>query len=73
MFDHVTVRVSNREASERLYETVLQTLGIERSPTGRDFSEWNDFSLGQETDERPVTKRLHIGFASPSHEHVDAF
>jgi catechol 2,3-dioxygenase-like lactoylglutathione lyase family enzyme len=33
MFDHVTIRVSDRTASERFYESVLQTLGIEQKPT----------------------------------------
>jgi catechol 2,3-dioxygenase-like lactoylglutathione lyase family enzyme len=73
VFDHVTIRVSNREASERLYEDVLRTLGIERSHTARDFTEWNDFSLTQADDEDPVTRRLHIGFVAPSRAHVDEF
>jgi catechol 2,3-dioxygenase-like lactoylglutathione lyase family enzyme len=73
MFDHVTIRVSDREASERFYATVLRTLGIEQTYTGEEFPEWDDFSLAQATEERPVTKRLHIGFASPSREHVDEF
>ena len=30
MFDHVTIRVSDRGASERVYDTVLGTLGIGR-------------------------------------------
>jgi hypothetical protein len=28
MFDHVDIRVSDREASQRFYDTVLSTLGI---------------------------------------------
>jgi catechol 2,3-dioxygenase-like lactoylglutathione lyase family enzyme len=28
VFDHVTIRVSNREAAERFYTTVLGTLGL---------------------------------------------
>ena len=31
VFDHVTIRVSDREASERFYETVLGAIGIERT------------------------------------------
>jgi catechol 2,3-dioxygenase-like lactoylglutathione lyase family enzyme len=31
MFDHVTIRVSDREASEQFYETVLRTLGVEKT------------------------------------------
>ena len=33
MFDHVTIRVSDRQASERFYDTVLRTLGIEKTYT----------------------------------------
>jgi catechol 2,3-dioxygenase-like lactoylglutathione lyase family enzyme len=46
VFDHVTIRVSDRAASERFYTTVLRTLGIEPSYAGEDFVEWeNDSSL----------------------------
>jgi catechol 2,3-dioxygenase-like lactoylglutathione lyase family enzyme len=31
VFDHVTVRVSDRDASERFYTTVLRTLGVEQA------------------------------------------
>ena len=73
MFDHVTIRVADREASERFYETVLRTLGIERLYSGEHFAEWNDFSLSEANDEKPVTRRLHIGFVAPSRAHVDEF
>ena len=35
VFDHVTIRVSDRAASERFYDTVLQTLGIEAAYADR--------------------------------------
>ncbi|HET8872674.1 MAG TPA: VOC family protein [Gaiellaceae bacterium] len=73
MFDHVTIRVSERDASERFYEIVLRTLGIEQTSAGQDFSEWDDFSLSQADDEDPVTRRLHMAFAAPSRAHVDEF
>ena len=73
MFDHVTIRVSDRAASERFYETVLRTLGIEKSYSDEHFAEWNDFSLAQATDDRPAAKRLHVGFAAASRRHVSAF
>ena len=73
MFDHVTIRVSKRDAAERFYATVLRELRIEQTFSGGEFAEWNDFSLAEASDDRPVTKRLHIGFASPSRELVDAF
>jgi hypothetical protein len=32
-----------------------------------------DFSLAAANDERPPTRRLHIGFLAPSRDHVDEF
>jgi catechol 2,3-dioxygenase-like lactoylglutathione lyase family enzyme len=72
VFDHVTIRVSDRAASERFYGIVLETLGHE--PTrGELFSEWGDFSVAEASVEHPVTRRLHIGFTAASRNHVDAF
>lgn len=67
MFDHVTIRVSDREASRRFYETLLG----EPTHRGDVFDEWDDFSLAQ--DREPVTRNLHVAFAARSREDVDAF
>ena len=72
MFDHVTIRVSDREASERFYDTVLAALGKEHIATDDEFAEWDDFSI----DRRRATRRrrsLHIAFYVPTTELVDAF
>ena len=73
MFDHVAIRVSDRAASERFYETVLPTLGIERTRSDEHYADWSEFTLAAASDDRPVTRRLHIGFAAPSRAHVDEF
>jgi catechol 2,3-dioxygenase-like lactoylglutathione lyase family enzyme len=73
VIDHVTIRVSDREASETFYETVLRTIGVARTHTGEDFTEWSDFSLARGVSKKPVTRRLHIGFFAPSRAHVDEF
>jgi catechol 2,3-dioxygenase-like lactoylglutathione lyase family enzyme len=73
VFDHVTIRVSDPEASERFYRTVLPTLGIEPTSDPEDFVEWDDFSIAQADGEHPVTRRLHIAFVAPTREHVDTF
>jgi catechol 2,3-dioxygenase-like lactoylglutathione lyase family enzyme len=73
LFDHVTIRVSDREASRRFYELSLATLGRGMTHRGEDFDEWRDFSLAQASDEKPVTRRLHVGFVAPSRAHVDTF
>jgi catechol 2,3-dioxygenase-like lactoylglutathione lyase family enzyme len=73
MFDHVTIRASDREASERFYETVLRSLGIEKTYSDEHLAEWHDFSLSPASEDKPTTRGLHIGFAAPSREHVDEF
>jgi catechol 2,3-dioxygenase-like lactoylglutathione lyase family enzyme len=73
VFDHVTIRVSDREASERFYDTILQALGIEMTYRDRRFTEWDDFSLTAGDDDNPVTRGLHLGFVARSRERVDEF
>lgn len=69
----MTIRASDREASERFYELVLATLGIEQSYSGEYGVEWDDFSLSPTREGKPVTRRVHIGFVAPSRAEVDAF
>ena len=73
MFDHVTIRVSDRRASEAAYRTLLGTLGIKSTYADEWFVEWDDFSLLDASAERPATSGLHIGFVAPSRSAVDAF
>ena len=72
MFDHVTIRASDREASLRFYETVLGAAGIDRVGRTGDAPEWGDFSIAGRSSDRP-TRRLHVGFGVASREYVDAF
>ena len=69
MFDHVTIRVSDRGLSERVYRTVLETIGIRQT----SIDEWDDFSLAAASDEKPVTRRLHVGFVAHTRELVHQF
>lgn len=73
MFDHVTIRVSDRAASERFYSTVLTTLGIEGTHHTETLSAWDDFALIDTDLDHPTTRRLHVGFVAPSRALVDAF
>lgn len=73
MFDHVTIRVTDRAASERFYDTVLGVIGIDAELSGEQFTEWDDFSLTEATAWSPVTRGLHIGFGTSSRERVDEF
>ena len=73
MIDHVTIRVSDYEASKRFYSTVLAPLGAHLDHEGetRPFAEWGDFSIA--ADAKPLTENLHIAFAAASREVVDEF
>lgn len=73
VFDHVTIRVSDRAASRVFYETVLGAAAIKGPTEWEAFTEWEDFSIAQARPDRQATKRLHIGFWAPSREAVDAF
>ena len=73
MFDHVTIRVADRGASERFYDTVLAPLGIDRTYRTPTFSEWENFQLAEQDAANPVTRRLHVGFTAPSRDQVDDF
>ena len=70
----MTIRASNREASEQFYGTVLTQLEIEQTYSDDEVgSEWDDFSLSAATEDQPATRRLHIAFTAPSRRHVDEF
>jgi catechol 2,3-dioxygenase-like lactoylglutathione lyase family enzyme len=69
MFDHVTITVTDRDASVPVYAALLPTLGIEQTA----FDEFGDFSIARATERRPATRGLHIGFRAPSRAAVDAF
>jgi catechol 2,3-dioxygenase-like lactoylglutathione lyase family enzyme len=73
MFDHVTIRATDRQASERFYDTVLRPLGIDQSYRTRAFSEWQEFMVTGADPQNPTTRRLHIGFVAADSERVDAF
>jgi catechol 2,3-dioxygenase-like lactoylglutathione lyase family enzyme len=72
LFDHLTIRVSDRAASERFYTTVLGVLGL--APRHTDiYDEWGEFSIAAADDEFPLTRNLHVGFYASGPELVDEF
>jgi catechol 2,3-dioxygenase-like lactoylglutathione lyase family enzyme len=73
VFDHVTIRASELVQSRGFYDLVFEAIEFEGTPfVGGGFLEWNDFSVAQADAEHSVTRRLHVGFAAPSRDHVDA-
>ncbi len=73
MFDRVTVRVADRDASERFYRLTLATLGIDLPARDGEASVWDDFALLPANDRHPRTRHLHLAFVAPSKEEVDSF
>jgi catechol 2,3-dioxygenase-like lactoylglutathione lyase family enzyme len=70
VIDHVTIRVSDFEASKAFYSCVLAPLGLQPH-TDDTFAEWGDFSIA--ADDKPVAQNVHIAFPAKSREEVDAF
>lgn len=73
MIDHVTVGVPDLDAARAFYGRALELLGGPEPAEGGGFVEWTDFSITEETPDRPVTRRLHVGFHAASPGLVDAW
>jgi len=73
VFDHVTIRASDRSASQRFYDTVLSTIGIEQTGADDRYIEGDDFSLAAAATPEPATSGLHVAFVAPARGHVDEF
>ena len=74
MLDHITIRCSDRAASEAFYDTVLQRIGAEQSGRDDEYTVWKgQFSLAAADADHPVTRNLHLAFAAASPELVDEF
>jgi catechol 2,3-dioxygenase-like lactoylglutathione lyase family enzyme len=64
MFARLLLRVSDLDASEAFYRTVLSKLGLD---------DWQEFELAPALDHRLVTKGLHVGFVAPARARVGNF
>jgi catechol 2,3-dioxygenase-like lactoylglutathione lyase family enzyme len=64
VFEYVTVRPSDADASRRFYETVLAPLGLDG---------WREFRLAAAAQPPAATRGLHIAFVARSRDEVDAF
>jgi catechol 2,3-dioxygenase-like lactoylglutathione lyase family enzyme len=61
-FDHVTLRVSDPEASKAFY---ADALAWDPGHEAERFAEWGDFSLILLSDGTPATKRAHLTLSGP--------
>ena len=66
VIDHVDIRVADRDASQRFYESVLTPLGRTEPLIDAEYIDWGDFSIVG--DDQPVAQHLHIAFSAPSPE-----
>ena len=73
MFDHVTIRASERARSEHLYRCTLAALDVEPSRSDDLLVAWDDFAIIASDTQHPPTRHLHVGFVAPSRSSVDAF
>jgi catechol 2,3-dioxygenase-like lactoylglutathione lyase family enzyme len=73
MFAHVTIRASDRPASERFYRTVLGALAIEPTHDEPAIVAWDDFALLAAEPGHSPTRRLHVAFVAQSRADVDRF
>jgi catechol 2,3-dioxygenase-like lactoylglutathione lyase family enzyme len=71
MFDHVTIRVSDVETSRLFYDTAFGALGFGEPYVGVHFVEWNDFSISQASEDKPVTRNLHLALVALARGAVD--
>ena len=73
MIDHVTLRVSDFEASKAFYETVLSPLGYEApwSDEEQRAADWGDLSISQ--DHKPLSENVHLAFAAGNRAEVEEF
>lgn len=73
MFDHVTIRASDRDAAVAVYTPLLELLGHGRPRVDGAYTQWDVFSIVQADDEHPPTTGVHIAFVAPSLDALDAF
>jgi catechol 2,3-dioxygenase-like lactoylglutathione lyase family enzyme len=73
MFDHVSIAVSDLDASELFYRTVLSVLGAEPVRGDSQLVEWEDWDLFATDREHPVSRGLHVGFRASDRAAVDTF
>jgi catechol 2,3-dioxygenase-like lactoylglutathione lyase family enzyme len=69
VFDHVTIRVADPAASGTFYRLALG----QPSYANGEFTEWGNFDIAPAAAEKPVTRRLHVGFGAHNRAEVDSW
>jgi hypothetical protein len=66
VFDHVTIRVADLDATAPFSDPAPATLGIDRTAAADWLVEWGEFSASPANAGKPVTERLHTAFPAPA-------
>ena len=70
MFDHVQIAVSDLDASERFYRTVLSVLGAEPRNADAELVEWEDWDLFATDREHPLHDERELRVPSGCIDHL---
>ena len=73
VIDHFGICVADLDQGRAFYTLAVELLdGPERSESG-EFVEWNEFAIAQASDERPLTRGLHVAFTASDRAQVDSW
>ena len=71
MIDHLGIRLPDLDQGRAFYTLALQLLNGPERAESEQYIEWNDFAIAKATDERPLTRRLHVAFTATDRDQVD--
>jgi catechol 2,3-dioxygenase-like lactoylglutathione lyase family enzyme len=73
MFDHITIRVPEFEATAPAWTAALAALELAPTSSTPAFAVWPTVALGPVDADHEPTRRAHIAFVAPTQDHVEAF
>ena len=79
LFNHVQIKVKDLDKSKKFYDVIFSILGfkevlnIEKIVVGYGTSVYDMFEISQASQDKPLSKSVHIAFNAPSLESVDDF
>jgi catechol 2,3-dioxygenase-like lactoylglutathione lyase family enzyme len=74
VIDHVGISLPSLPEGQRFYSRVFELLDFPGEPYDAGwFVEWDDFAIGEASEDRRLTQHLHVGFYAPSPDAVDAW
>lgn len=71
MIDHLGICVADLEQGRAFYTLALQLLNGPERTESDEFVEWNDFAIAQASDQRPLTRNLHVAFTARDRKQIN--